>query len=558
MGVAPTEIKLSSLHQDIKPHYDVVIIGSGYGGGVSASRLARMGRNVCVLERGREFQTGEFPARFPDLKNNIKATGDHMSTGSDTALFDFRAGKDIHVLMGRGLGGGSLINAAVALRPDDRVFEDAAWPPEISRTDHLDEGFSRAKTMLRPSTHNRARDMTKYQALERVGEKNETPIAPAEVVVSFSENTNPAGISQPECTLCGDCCSGCNVGAKNTIALTYLPDAKNHGAEIFTEILVNHIEKTNDGWRVNAKTVTDNKQIIITAKTVILAAGTLGSTEILLRSREMGLKTSNKLGKGFSANGDIIAFGYGADQKVNAIGVGHPPRVALDDVGACVSGQIKISNPDDLDHEMYVQEGVLPSPLAPLLPMVFIPGGRIMGALKSLVKGVYNGPFANLHTFFAVSHDSASGEMTLKDNQLTLSWPGIKDEPVFARLDAMLEKISKASGADYIKSPLKGTMVGNRPATAHPLGGCAMGNDANDGVVNHKCQVFVGEPSDENRNDIQNEGESAPNAVHEGLYVCDGSIIPRSLGVNPLLTISALTERAMILMTEDKGWDLKV
>jgi len=546
MGLDPTELKLASPQEDIKPRYDAVIIGSGYGGGVTASRLARMGQKVCVLERGREFRTGDFPSRFPDLKNNIKATGERLSSGSDGALYDFRSGADIHVLMGRGLGGGSLINAGVALRPDPRVFEHTAWPAEITRTSDLDEGFSRAKRMLRPATHDAAATMTKYKALERAGNANQTSIAPAEVVVNFNDTTNPAGVSQPACTLCGDCCAGCNVGAKNTVALTYLPDAHSHGAEIFTEIRVGHVEKTDNGWRVSAKTVSDNKEITIETETVILAAGTLGSTEILLRSRERGLNLSDRLGKGFSANGDIIAFGYGADDKVNAIGVGHPPRVELDDVGACVSGQIKISDPGNLDHEMYVQEGVLPSALAPLLPMVFIPGGRILGALKSLVKGVYNGPFANLHTFFAVSHDSAQGEMTLQNDRLSLSWPDVASEPVFARLDAMLEKISNASGADYIKNPLDKTMVGNRPATAHPLGGCAMGRDARDGVVNHKCQVFTGDTGPD------------PSATHKGLYVCDGSVIPRSLGVNPLLTITALTERAMILLARDNGWDPEV
>ena len=539
MGRTPTELELSSPHAEIKESYDAVIIGSGYGGGVSASRLARAGRSVCVLERGREFKTGEFPSRFPDLKNNLKVTGDRLSTGSDTALYDFRTGADIHVLLGRGLGGGSLVNAGVALRPDDRVFADNAWPSEISTDGMLNEGYERAKNMLRPAIHDRSTEMTKYKALETAGNKNATPPAPAEVVVSFNENTNPAGVTQPQCTLCGDCCSGCNVGAKNTVALTYLPDAKNNGAEIFTEIRVRHVEKIDNGWRVITEALEDNREIIIGAKTVILAAGTLGSTEILLRSRDKGLKTSNKLGKGFSANGDIIAFGYGATEKVNAIGVGHPPKLELDDVGACVSGQIKISDPESLDHEMYVQEGVLPSALAPLLPMIFIPGGRIMGALQSLIKGVYNGPFANLQTFFAVSHDSASGEMKLNDDRLQLSWPDVAKEPVFARLDAMLEKISKAAGGTYVKSPLSETMVGNRPATAHPLGGCAMGNDASDGVVNHKCQVFTGAT------------DADPSTVHQGLYVCDGSVIPRSLGVNPLLTITALTERAMILMDTD-------
>ena len=223
---------------------------------------------------------------------------------------------------------------------------------------------------------------------------------------------------------------------------------------------------------------------------VVLAAGTLGSTEILLRSREQGLAVSDRLGRSFSANGDIIAFGYGARLPVNAIGVGHPAKVDGLDVGACVSGQIEIVDEHDLAKSLTIQEGVLPSALAPLLPALFIPNGRLLGALKSLIAGVYKGPFASLQTFFAVSHDSASGRLVLEDDRLTLSWPGAKDEPVYARLDAALEALVGHGGGSYVKNPLAGTMMGQQPATAHPLGGCGMGRERGDGVVDHKCRVF--------------------------------------------------------------------
>ena len=147
------------------------------------------------------------------------------------------------------------------------------------------------------------------------------------------------------------------------------------------------------------------------ADIVVLAAGTLGSTEILLRSRAQGLALSDRLGDRFSANGDIIAFGYGGKGPVNAIGVGHPAKVEGLDVGAAVSGQIEIVDEDDLARSLTIQEGVLPSTLAPVLPVLFLPNGRLLGALQSLVSGVYKGPFAGLQTFFAVSHDSAGGRL---------------------------------------------------------------------------------------------------------------------------------------------------
>jgi cholesterol oxidase len=282
-------------------------------------------------------------------------------------------------------------------------------------------------------------------------------------------------------------------------------------------------------------------EIVIEAPVVVLAAGTLGSTEILLRSRAAGLALSDRLGARFSANGDIIAFGYGAKVPVNAVGVGHPAKVAGLEIGASVSGQIEIRDSVTLANELNVQEGAMPSALAPVLPVLFLPNGRLLGALQSLVSGVYKGPFASLQTFFAVSHDSASGRFRLEDDRLTLSWPGAKDEPVYQRLDAILSSLVKESGGDYVKNPLAGTVMGHTPATAHPLGGCVMGRDAGEGVVNHKCQVFdsgAGRSSD---------------GVHHGLYVIDGAVIPRSLGVNPLLTITALAERAMIHFAHDHG-----
>jgi cholesterol oxidase len=527
-----------SLPRDaMKAAYDVVVVGSGYGGGVSASRLSRAGQRVCVIERGREFPTGSFPDRFPELRRELQLNGGKMRSGSRTGLFDFRLGADIHVLVGCGLGGGSLINAGVGLRPDARVFADAAWPEAVAKDGLLDLGFERAEEMLRPSRYTDAPQLTKYRALEVASKSfGQSPVA-APVVVSFEDTVNPAGVTQAACTLCGDCCSGCNVGAKNTVAVTYLPDAKAHGAEIFTELSVSHVEKRSGGWRVHfaPSEEKDGEARFVDAKTVVLAAGTLGSTEILLRSRDRGLTLSDRLGHSFSANGDIIAFALGGRERVNAVGVGEPPKFTGDTVGACVAGQIELPDEETLDNSMVIQEGVMPSALAPLLPVFFIAGGRILGAAKSLIKGVYQGPLSRLHTFFVVSHDDAKGQIKLDKGHAQIHWPNVGEQPVYARVDAALTKAAKAVGAHYIKSPMAATM-GTKPATAHPLGGCGMGEEAASGVVNHKCQVFAG---------VQGEG------VHAGLYVCDGAVVPRSIGVNPLLTITALTERAMVHFARD-------
>lgn len=530
-------------------HYDVIIIGSGYGGGVSASRLSRAGKKVAVLERGREVLTGQFPNRFSDLKNEFRVTGKRVRTGSATGLYDIRLGDDMHVLVGCGLGGGSLVNAGVTLRPDTRVFSDSVWPGQIAQDGHLDEGYRRAEFWLRPQSDPNAFSRTKVKALAKSGAAiGCSPVAPR-VAVSFAANTNPAGIEQAACTGCGDCCGGCNVGAKNTVAMTYLPDAVRHGAELFTHATVRDVTRGRDGlWhvRVHPSEAKDGEgEREMTANAVILAAGTLGSTEILLRSRERGLALSDRLGHRFSANGDIIAFGYGAKIPVDAIGVGYPSKLEGVETGASVSGQLEVKDADNLAMELCVQEGVLPSAMAPVLPVLFVPNGRILGALQSLINGVYKGPLANLQTFFAVSHDSSAGQFRLDEDRLSLSWPNAKDEPVYARLDQILTKIVKEAGGDYVKNPLAGTVMGHQPATAHPLGGACMGHDASTGVVNHKGQVF----------DTSTPGSTS---VHDGLYVIDGAVIPRSLGVNPLFTITALAERAMIHFAADYGLQFDV
>ena len=253
---------------------------------------------------------------------------------------------------------------------------------------------------------------------------------------------------------------------------------------------------------------------------------------------------SDRLGHGFSANGDIIAFGYNASERVNAVGVGHPARPGVPPVGASVSGQIIIDDADDLARGMVVQEGVLPSAVGPLLPVFFVPGGRLLGAAHALLKGVYDGPLARTQTYFVVSHDDAKGRIVLKDGRAVIDWPGVMQQPVYARLDAALEALCKANGASYARNPMSETVMGRKPATAHPLGGCGIGADAPRGTVNHKGQVFTGSADD-------------PGSVHQGLYVIDGSTIPRSLGCNPLFTITAMAERSLQLMAEDHQWRFK-
>jgi cholesterol oxidase len=557
--------RLSKSIADLKLRYDVVVVGSGYGGGVAASRLARCGKRVAVLERGREFAIGDFPDRFVEAQEQfqVSADGAHVS-GSRLGLYDLHLGRDIHVFVGCGLGGGSLINANVSLPPDPRVWDDPVWPQELAADTTRQEGFARAQEVLRPVPYPDATPLQKLTALEVSGNALGRDVVRPPINVTFERQVNYAGVEQPACTLCGDCCSGCNVGSKNTVQVTYIADAFQHGAEIFTEIRVTHVRPERGRWRVFFEAIGHERERFaatdqsIIADVVILAAGTLGSTEILLRSREQGLAVSDHLGERFTGNGDVLAFAYNNNVPVNGIGVGDPPITDTDPVGPCITGLIDLRNTGRLEDGMVIEEGSIPSGLAPVLPALMAAGAARFGEdmdrgildtleerareRQSLLFGAYRGAVNRTQTYLVMSHDDGRGLIALEDGRLKVAWDGVAEQPIFKAAMNNLRRATKATGGTFIPNPLTDTHLGNNLITVHPLGGCVMGQDRTRGVVNHKCQVFDAHP------------DTDPGTVHAGLYVCDGSVIPRPLGVNPLLTITALAERAMIHLARDRGW----
>ena len=156
-------------------------------------------------------------------------------------------------------------------------------------------------------------------------------------------------------------------------------------------------------------------------------------------------------------------------------------------------------------------------------------------------RGAHHGAAHNTQVYLVMTHDDGNGRMSLEHDRLRISWPGVGDQPIFKRVGERLEQATKPLGGTYLKNPLWSKLTHHDLVTVHPLGGCIMAEEAKRGVVNHKQQVFSA-----------TDGE----AVHEALYVCDGSVIPRSLGVNPLLTISALAERCCALLAKDRGWKI--
>ena len=561
-------MRLSRDLDRLKPRYDAIVIGSGYGAGVAASRLARMGLSVAVLERGREIPVGEFPDSVPDAVREFQYTINGVHEGRRTGLFDLHVGRDVHVLVGCGLGGTSLINANVALSPDHRVWEDPRWPHELFADDSLNQGFERAKAMLRPLPFPAKTPLAKLDRMAEAAKRLDVPLSRPPINVVFEAGVNAAGVEQPACTNCGDCCSGCNVGAKTTVQMTYLPDAFNHGAEIFTDATVRTVRKEADGWRV-FYTVTSQAQDhfqsperSISAEIVVLGAGSLGSTEILLRSREAGLAVSDKLGHGFTGNGDVLAFAWNGQKEVDAVGVGVPAKANVAPPGPCITGALDLRGGGPLDDGMIIEEGVLPSGLAEILPGIFNTGGKLFGRdttsgmlddfqqsirrADSWLLGAYRGAMHNTATYLVMAHDGAGGHIGLEGDRVHIDWPGAAEQPVFKRIEEKLLEVSAANSATYIRNPIQNTFLGQTLISVHPLGGCGMGSDRAHGVVDQKCRVFDA------------TADAAADAVHQGLYVIDGAVMPRPLGVNPLITITAVAERAMIQLAADIGRPLDV
>jgi len=558
--------RLSSPIEDIRDHYTVVVVGSGYGGGIAASRMARAGQKVCVLERGKEFQPGEYPDTEEQAAAEMQLRTPEGTVGPVNGLYEFVLGDGINVFKGCGLGGTSLVNANVSLEAEPRVFEDPRWPARVRQDlpTLVQQGYDRAREMLKPTPFPETFPaLPKMGALERSAQFLEQKFYRTPINVTFETKTNHVGVLQNACTMCGDCVTGCNYGAKNTTLMNYLPDARNFGAEIFTQVSVRSVERRDGKWFVHFQPLHEGREdfkaadMFVTADIVMLGGGTLGSTEILLRSKAQGLPLSDRVGERLSGNGDVLAFSYNGDKEVNGIGFGaHKPGV-IAPVGPCITGVIDIRNQPKLEDGIIVEEGSIPGALAALLPAALESAGKAGGKdtdtgifdliqqknreLESLVGGSYRGAVHNTQTYLAMTHDAGNGKMELQDDRLKLAWPGVGDEPIFQKVSNTLLNGTKPLNGTYVVDPLWTKLFKKDLITVHPLGGCVMADDASGGVVNHQGQVY---------------SAVAGSAVYDSLYVCDGSVIPVPLGVNPLLTISAMAERTCAIAAQDRGWKI--
>ena len=291
---------------------------------------------------------------------------------------------------------------------------------------------------------------------------------------------------------------------------------------------------------------------------VFMGAGTLGTTEILLRSRAYGLKLSEKLGKCMSGNGDILAFGYDGQKIANAIGTDDPAYLAENPVGPTINGMIDMRDeevaPNVLDGYV-IEEGAVPEALAHFLQVMYklTPGKKVPHGL-SLLEHVtdlaskassalspwhYGGALNRTMIYLIMSHDDNQATLTLKNNKPCLEFQGVERSHHVEELNKLLTKATSSIGASFIPNPFSSRQLGESEITVHPLGGANMSSDGTGlcGVTNHHGKVFIG---------------NSPN-VYDGLVVVDGACVPAALGVNPLATITALAERSIRAAAKEKG-----
>ncbi|XP_072036198.1 cholesterol oxidase-like isoform X2 [Amphiura filiformis] len=570
--------RLASPITDIKPEYDVIVIGSGYGGGIAASRSARAGQKVCVLERGKEWLPGEFPEKFLDARKEVSVTSHKLklmkpiSGGNPTMLFDLNLSPGVAVLQGSGLGGTSLINANAALLCEPKIFQDPVWPkPLCDDLDFLlEECQQRVNDMLKPSTYPQDYPQPpKMAAFKKVASKlaeieDLDPcvlLKRAQLYVNFQDMTkNHVGIPQPACIGCGNCCGGCNTGAKNTINMNYLPDAKRHGAQLFTQVEVRAVTRDNETgiWSVHYlhhSNRGDSEEKIVKAKVVILGAGSLGSTGILLRSKERGLPISPEIGRRFNTNGGSIGFSYNGEDEIRPRGVKlNKIRKSGRGPGPCVTTVIDMRNRPgkEIEDSFILEDGTPPSSMGKfffksLLGFESLHSGASASKNDKLSKfrrRLGGKSFDNSLTFLVTSSPNDAGQLQLgKDGRVWADFPNAGEGRNYPNIDQHMKKGGETLKGTFIPNPMWNSFVNKVTGmkgmiTVHPLGGCPMGPTGVEGVVNHGGQVFVGDSED----------------VHDGLYVVDGAIIPRSLGANPSLTIAMVAERCMWLLAKQRDW----
>lgn len=555
---------LSTQWEQRKSTYDFVIIGSGYGGAITAARLAAADLDakpsICILERGKEWSAPNFPEKPQDVLAGVR------SDLNPLGLYELLNYPDISVIKGSGLGGTSLINANVAIVPDREVFEQFGWPKAITY-DSLTGFYDRARQVLAANPHPSAMSLPKVKALDRRAVEMGTRAEALNIVVNFTiDGPNPYGVEQKPCVNCGNCVTGCNVRAKNTLYMNYLPMAKNEGATILTQTKVEWLEKlSGGGWRIHGRHVTGpgSEKFTLDAREVVLSAGSLNSTEILLRSEAHGLSVAPALGTKFNGNGDFFGLAYNGDYETDVLGYlpGDCPPPAGDSAapGPNIVGIVRYTKDLAEDQRIAVEDFSFPSSSVDAAKVLFgaIRGqdtvtGNEAAQRDRLLRDLDptgrshppDGAMNHSMLYLVMGQDNARGvilyeaPITERDGRIRVSWDQAGQQQIFTRMNEELRRHARAQRGSFISNPTWSFFHLGHLITAHPLGGCPMGDDHYQGAVDIYGRVFAEDGS-----------------THQGLYVTDGSVIPSALGVNPFMTISALTERFVERKIQQLGGD---
>jgi cholesterol oxidase len=522
--------------------FDVIVIGSGFGGAITACRLAEANYRVLVLERGRRWDKTSYPRQPTDmwLWNQDSPEKEH-------GWLDFRVFPHMAVAQGAAVGGGSLIYANISCEAPGSVF-NAGWPPEITYADLKPYYDQVAKFMnVQPVPANQWTNRMRLMQEAATGIGKADRFKQLDLAVSFDPEwtydkpdpfnilqskrfTNAQGVEQGTCVHLGNCDIGCDVDAKNTLDRNYIPWAEKHGADVRPLHLVTDIAPIQGGYKVSFD-VLDNgtrRPGSQTARIIVLAAGSLGSTELLLRCREHTgslPQISPFLGSHWSSNGDFLTPAFYSDRKVNP-SEGPTITCAIDFLDRSVSGQ-----------SFWIEDGGFPNLLKDcLLRMDSSPQKNIMAklmldAFRHMLSG--DGEMQNVMPWFAQGVDAANGTMSLHHSLLSgepclaLQWDIGNSKQTVDAIVAMHLSLSAATGGHPVVPPTWSLL--HMLITPHPLGGCGMGTSVLNGVTNHAGEVFN----------------------YKNLYVIDGAIVPEALGVNPSRTIGALAERAAALIAKD-------
>ena len=547
-------------------HVDAVVIGSGFGGSVAAYRLAEAGKSVILMERGRAYPPGTF-ARTP-----IEFAEDFWAPDDDLfGLFETWSFRGLEGLVSSGLGGGSLVYANVLLRKDPEWFVHDSplpgggyenWP--ISRED-LDPHYDRVEEMLDAVPYP-YRDTPKTEAFEQAARAAGHEVFRPPIAVTFAGRDGEVGQYLPiepkpygnihgrmryTCALSGECDIGCNSGAKNSLDHTYVSAAAHHGADVRTLHQAKGFRRVDDGWEVRYRAYRPGEgppvDGVVRAARVVLAAGTFGSTHLLLKNRAALPGLSPALGTRFSGNGDLIGFLMGAKEQIDKVAKAR--RIA-GSRGPVITSAIRIGDRVDGDGSTgrgyYVQEAGYPGFLNWLietaqLRSVMSRSARValaMLANRLSMRGESNisADLANvlgrseLSTsslpVLGMGRDVPDGKMYLDRGRLAVDWTTSTSIEYFGAMRETMSEFAQALGAKYVDNPL---WWAKRVITVHPLGGAPMGRNHFEGVVDEWGEVFG----------------------HPGLSVVDGAAMPGPVGPNPSLTIAAFADRAAERMIDD-------